>query len=88
MLEANEKNVLFKIIGKTKIDRIKSQQIRKSNGIQSINEGGGRRREWEEQITRMDAGRLFVVKMSRDSISAGRRSPGRSKRRWSDLIPD
>ena len=30
--------VLRKIVGKTKIDRIKSQQIREFCGIQSINE--------------------------------------------------
>ena len=33
----------------------------------------------------MDARRL--VKFSRDNITAGRRSPGRPKRKWSDLIP-
>ena len=38
MLEANEMKVLRKIVGKTKIDRIRSQQIRESCGIQPINE--------------------------------------------------
>jgi hypothetical protein len=33
----------------------------------------------------MDAEKL--VKISRDNIPAGRRSPGLQKRRWSDLIP-
>ena len=33
----------------------------------------------------MDAERL--VKISRDNIHAGRRSPGCPKRRWSDLVP-
>ena len=42
MLEANEMKELRKIIGKTKIDRIRSQQIRKSCGIQPIN-------EWKEE---------------------------------------
>ena len=48
---------------------------------------------WKEEkngtnlpTTRMDAERL--VKISRDNIPAERRSPGRLKRRWSDLIPD
>ena len=45
-----------------------------------------RRREWNEHVTRMDAERL--VKISRDNIPAGRSSPGRPKRRWSDLILD
>ena len=39
---------------------------------------GWKRREWDEHITRMDADRL--VKISRDSISAGRGCPGRPKR--------
>ena len=37
MLEANEMIVLRKIVGKTKIDRIRSQQITESCGIQPIN---------------------------------------------------
>ena len=41
------------------------------------------RREWDKQVTRMDAQRL--VKISKDNIPAGR-SPGCPKRRWSDLI--
>ena len=43
-----------------------------------------RRRECDEHVTRMDAERL--VKISRDNIPDGR-SPGRPKRRWSDLMP-
>ena len=42
--------------------------------------------EEEEHVTRMDAERLD--KISRDNIPAGRRSPGTSKIRWSDLILD
>ena len=43
-----------------------------------------RRREWDERVTRMDAERL--VKISRDNIPAGRRSPGHPKRSWNELI--
>ena len=71
MVEANEMRVLRKIVGKTKIDRIRRQQIRESCGIQPIKEWvEGRRREWDERITIMNA--------------AGRRPLGRPKRRWSD----
>jgi hypothetical protein len=78
--------VLRKIVWKNK-NRIKSQQIGESSGIQPFNEGGKkRRREWDGHVTRMDAERLFAI--SRDNILAGRRSPGHPKRRWSDLIPD
>ena len=45
-----------------------------------------RRREWDEHVTRLDAERLF--KISRDKIPAGRKSPGRPKRRWNELISD
>ena len=48
--------------------------------------GKKKKKEWNEHVTRMDAGRL--VKISRENIPAGRRSPGRPKRRRSDLIPN
>ena len=49
--------VLRKVIGKT-IERIRSQQIRESYGIQPIKEWvERRRREWDELVTRMDAQR-------------------------------
>ena len=44
-----------------------------------------RRREWDEHVITMNAERL--VKISRDNVHAGRRSPGRQERGWSDLIP-
>ena len=76
--------VLRNIVGKTKVDRIRSQQIRQDCGIQAVNEWVERsrririrRRKWDEYVTRMDAERL--VKISRDKIPAGR---------WSDLIRD
>ena len=37
-MEANEMKVPRKIVDKTEIDRIRSQQIRESYGIQPINE--------------------------------------------------
>ena len=49
--------VLRKIVGKTKIDRIRRLQIRESCGIRSINEWVKRRREWNKLVTRMDAER-------------------------------
>ena len=59
MLEANEMKVLRKIVGKTKTDRIRSQQIIEPCGIQTINGlVERRRREWDQHVTRMDAERL------------------------------
>ena len=63
--------VVRKIVGKTKIDRIRSQQIRESCGIQPINEWVERRkREWDEHVTRIDAERS--VKISSGNIPVGR----------------
>ena len=63
---ANERKVLRGIDDKTKIERIRSQQIRESCGIQPINEWMQRRRrrrrkEWEEHVTRVDAERLVKI---------------------------
>ena len=63
-------NVLRKIVGKTKADKIKSQRTRESCSIQPINVWVERRREWDEHITRMEVERL--AKISRDNIPAGR----------------
>ena len=43
-----------------------------------------KRREWDKHITIIDAERF--VKILRDNIPARRRSPGRPKIIWSDLI--
>ena len=59
MLEANEMKVLGQTVGKTKIVRIRSQQIRESCGIKLINEWVERRKEWDEHVTRMDAERYL-----------------------------
>ena len=86
MFEAIDK-LLRKIVGKTKIDRIRSQQIRESCGIQTFNKWvERRRREWDQHVTRMDPWKL--VKISRDNMPVGRKSLGCPKRRWSDLIID
>ena len=51
--------VLRQIVGKTKIDKIRNQQIRGFCGIQPINEGVERgRREWDQHVTRLNAERL------------------------------
>ena len=70
--------VLRKAVSKTKIDRIRSQQIRNSYCIQPSNEKVERRREWDQYVTRIDTERL--VKISRENIPVGRRSPGDPKK--------
>ena len=79
MLEVNEMKVLRKIVSKTKIHRIRSQQIRESFAIQTVIECmEWRKREWEEHVIRMNAEKL--IKISKDN-----ESPGRPRRRWSYL---
>ena len=75
---------------KTKIDRIRSQQIREFCGIQPVNEWvesrriRRRRREWDEHVTRMDAERL--VKISRHNITC-RKKIFRTPKMKRNLIP-
>ena len=78
--------VLRNIVGKTKIDRIRSQQITESYGIQPINDGWKEEEGWDVHLTRMDAEKLLMI--SSDNIPAGIRSPGCPRRRWSNLILD
>ena len=49
MLEANGMKVLKKVVGKTKIDRIRSQQIRESCSIQPIIEWVEKKKKKKEE---------------------------------------
>ena len=63
----SQMKLLRKIVAKSKIDRITSQQISESCVIKHINEWvESRRRGWEEHVTRMDAEKL--VKISRGNL--------------------
>ena len=67
MWEANEIKSQRKIVGKTKIDIIRIQEIRESCGIQTMNEWVERRgRELDQYVTRMDAERF--VRISRNNV--------------------
>ena len=83
MFEVNEMKVPRNIIGKTKINRIRSQQIWEFCCIKSTVLTSGEKKNSGTKI-RMDTERL--VKISRDNIPVGRKSPGSPKRRWSELI--
>ena len=87
MLELNETKLLSNIpLSKQKIDKVTS--TKSDNSVLCIQ----LKNEWEgeengtnkQQVTRIDVERLVTI--SRDNIPAGRRSPGRPIRRWSDLI--
>ena len=58
---------------------MRSQRIRETSGIQTNNEWLEKRTEWDKHVTRIHAER--VVKISRDNIAAGKRSPGRPKKK-------
>jgi hypothetical protein len=62
ILESSKMKVIRKIVGKTKIDRIRSQQIRESSGIQPINEWvEKRKRQWDGHVTIMNDRRLIKI---------------------------
>jgi hypothetical protein len=48
--------------------------------------GGKKKKRMGRKSNEIDSERL--IKISRDNIPVGRRSPGHPKRRWSDLIAD
>ena len=86
MSEAIQIKVLRKLVGKTKIVRIRSQQIRESCNIQTINEFVERRRKkWSEHLTKMDAERL--IKISSDNIFAGKNISWTSEKKTERLNP-
>ena len=95
-------NYLGKQLAKQNVDRIRSQQIGESCGIQPINECvERRRREWHEHVTSMDAGSLFKIpkdntrRILRTSEKKLERlnpwlkqaePPIRRRRRWSSIL--
>ena len=87
MLESQEMNTLRRIIGKTRLDRVRNEYAREQCEIQPINDWVIRRRqEWNDHVSRMDANR--IAKITRDNIPTGRRSPGRPRKRWSGSLPN
>ena len=62
MLEANEMKVLSEIVSNSKIDKIRSQQIKENTSIQTINDWAERRRrEWDEHVRRVGSERLTKI---------------------------
>ncbi|XP_045473979.1 uncharacterized protein LOC123680232 [Harmonia axyridis] len=79
LLETTEMRVLRRIAGKTLFDREKSENIRRTCGVENINEWVlGRKREWNDHISRMDEERM--VRIARDRSPLGRRSLGRPRK--------
>ncbi|KAJ4434366.1 hypothetical protein ANN_22925 [Periplaneta americana] len=76
---------LRKFVGKTRLDKIKNSDLRNQCQIQEIGEWvETRRSQWAAQVSRMPEDRM--TRIARDSLSVGKRSPGRPKRRRSDSL--
>ena len=68
------------------MDRIRSDNIRQTCGIDKINDWIlDRKKKWNEHIDRMTEER--IVKITRDKLPAGHRSIGRPRKRWRDNLP-
>ena len=80
ILETTEMNVLRKIVGKTRFDRIRNNDIRDECEIKPI--ANWIRKKFNDYISRITPER--IVKIARDEKSNGRRSPVRPKRRWTN----
>lgn len=86
LLTTAEMRTLRNIDGKTLLDRIKNEDIRRAcNNIEDITQWCKRRKiEWNEHIERMDETR--IVRIARDKSPRGKRSLGRPRKRWSDHL--
>ena len=86
ILETAEMKIARRIAGKTLMDRIRSDNIRQTCGIDKINDWIlDRKKKWNEHIDRMTEER--IVKITRDKLPAGHRSIGRPRKRWRDNLP-
>lgn len=82
-LRTSEMKVLRTIVGKTRLDRIRNQNIREQCQTQDIVRWGReRRRQWNQHISRM--GNERIVKAAREGKPEGSRPPGRPPKRWRD----
>lgn len=85
MLDTTEMKTLRKIVGITRRDHIRNDQIREQCKIQPIREWTQiRRQQWNEHVSRMEEDR--IARIARDNYPSGRRSPGRPLSRWRDTL--
>lgn len=83
MMRTTEMNTLRAIVGKTRLDRVRNETIRRECGIGDVvGFVRGRRRAWNEHVQRADANRL--IRIARDKKPMGRRDPGRPQKRWKE----
>ncbi|KAK9881036.1 hypothetical protein WA026_014379 [Henosepilachna vigintioctopunctata] len=83
ILDKTEMKILRRITGNALDSGGSSQYIRGQCRVENIGDWILKRKsDWDAHIERMDEGR--IVKVARDKIPVGKRSPGRPKKRWSD----
>jgi hypothetical protein len=78
---------ILRVTNKTRADRIRKEDIWELCGVENVcNWVSLRRREWNERVTRVRDSR--AVNVVWDTVPAGRRHPGRPrKRRKVDITP-
>ncbi|KAJ4445342.1 hypothetical protein ANN_07147 [Periplaneta americana] len=85
MLDTTEMKTLRKIVGITRRDHIRNDQIREQCKIQPIREWTQiRRQQWNDHVSRMGEDR--ITRIARDNCLFGRRSLGRPLSRWRDTL--
>jgi endonuclease/exonuclease/phosphatase family metal-dependent hydrolase len=83
LLRVSEMKTLRTICGVTLRDRVRNTEIRRRCDVQDVVRWGRqRRRQWNEHVRRMDAGRL--AKITLQGVPTGKRPPGRPPKRWRD----
>jgi hypothetical protein len=76
--------ILRSVKGRTGLDKIRNEDVRKELGVVSINDRKRRyRQDWREHVERMEEGRVALWYKSK-----GRRDPGRPRRRWNSQKPE
>ena len=84
-IQASEMRFLRSMIGKTRRDRVRNEDVRKEIGVDKMNDRIERNRlRWFGHVKRMEEGRL--PKRMMEMKFEGKRARGRPRTRWMDSI--
>lgn len=87
ILEITEMKTLRRIMNVTRLDRMRSEDVREKCGIQKVGDWIKRRKdEWHAHVERMTEDRLVKKVMTNRPV--GLRSRGRPKKRWCDDLDE
>lgn len=85
LLNVSEMKTLRRIVGKTRIDRVRNEEVRDTCGVEDISEWvKKRRRQWDEHVERMGEDR--IVKRAKYGRPVGNRNVGRPRKRWKEAM--